>query len=258
VLLGCEANDPFKGMDDSRFGIRGDSRLVVMTYNIEDGDVGSGETPSNLWTYLSITQLIKEFDVDVVAFQEIQVGSGTFDKYGDGSPASDGDTSNLNWAFRQSNYIMPFYAFNADGGLRRDFQAVWSKFRIHNVTSIRQENGTFDPSSGNRYRNSRPTLRFRIRFEGRDIWFYGCHLKSNAGGVVEENAGNRRAQSFHLARYIMRNHSPENDLIVILGDMNTMPEDYDNSGNSTIDYLCLKFDNPYNTANDFIPLNLSI
>jgi exonuclease III len=56
----------------------------------------------------------------------------------------------------------------------------------------------------------------------------------------------------------MRNHNPESDLIVILGDMNTMEEDYDGSGNSCMDYLCLRYDNPYNMRNDFIPVNLDI
>jgi hypothetical protein len=102
----------------------------------------------------------------------------------------------------------------------------------------------------------RPILRFRIRYRGRNVWFYNMHLKSNAGGVIEDNMARRRAQAWHLARYIIRNHNPETDLIVILGDMNTMPEDFDNSGNSTIDHLCLKYDNPFNMVNDFVPVNL--
>ena len=254
LLLSCGENDPFKDFTKATAEENG-GRLTIMAYNVEDMDEGTGSTM--LSVYAEIANILKASKVDVVCFQETQPGSGTSDKYGDGSAASDGDVSNFNKALKAAGYIMPYYAFNSDGSIRRDFVSVWSRFKVDSIVSIRQEGrGSFDPSSGNRYRASRPILRYRVPFMGHEIWFYGCHLKSNAGGVIEQNAGSRRAQAFHLMRYIMRHHDPERDLIVVLGDMNTMPSDYDNSGNSTIDYLCLKYDNPFNVRNDFIPVNL--
>ncbi|MDR2733278.1 MAG: endonuclease/exonuclease/phosphatase family protein [Spirochaetota bacterium] len=232
-----------------------------MTFNVEDCDGGYAgtEVQSVLDSRaLEIVDIIKDKNIDVVVFQEIQPGSGTHDKYGDDSRSSNGDVSTMNRAFIKRDYIMPYYAFNSAGSIRRDFIAVWSKIRPTGIVSVFPTDGGFDPSTGNKYRPSRPILRFRVQHGSHDIWFYGCHLKSNSGGVIEQNAGNRRAQAFHLARYIMRNQNPEKDLIVILGDMNTMEEDYDaKSGNATMDFLCLRYDNPFNLANDFIPVNLN-
>jgi len=260
-LLSCSENDPFADIraqglmpPSSDLGNPG-GKLRIMTYNVEDMDTGSGVT--TLATYATIARVMSRHKVDVVAFQEVQAGSGTHDKYLDGSSASDGDTTYFNKALKAIPYIMPYFAFNNYGSIRLDFLATWSRFKIDGVSSIMQAEGSFDPSTGNKYRPSRPLLRFRVRYRGHDVWFYNCHLKSNSGGAIEQNAGNRRAQAFHLMRYIMRNQNPERDLIVILGDMNTMPEDFDGSGNSTIDYLCFRYDNPGNMANDFIPVNLT-
>lgn len=247
ALVSCGDSDPLPVYPEK-------DTLTIMSYNVEDMDRGTGVTEPGI--YGVIARLIRDADVDVVCFQEIQPGSGTSDKYGDGSNASDGDVTSLNKAFKAANFIMPYYGFNNHGSIRRDFVAYWSRYKVFDIASVKPINGALDPSTGNRYYSSRPFLRYRINYHGKDIWFYGGHLKSNAGGVIEQNAGSRRSQSFHLARYIMRNHVPEKDLIVILGDMNTMPMDFDNSGNSTIDYLCLKYDNPFNTANDFVPVNL--
>lgn len=232
-----------------------DGTLNVMSYNVEDMDKGNGGNSTT--TYKLIAEILRDYHVDVVCFYEIQPGSGTHDKYGDGSTASNGDITPFNKALVAADYVMPYYAFDSEGSIRRDFIAMWSKIKPDGLVSVYPTGGAFDPSTGNIYRQSRPILKFRIRHANSAIWIYGCHLKSNNGGVIEQNAGNRRAQAFHLARYIMRNQDPEKDLIIIMGDMNTMPEDYDGSGNSTIDYLCLRYDNPFNTDNDFIPVNLN-
>jgi len=110
-----------------------------------------------------------------------------------------------------------------------------------------------DPVTGNWYDGYRPALRFRIQFKSKDIWFYGLHLKSNSGGD-RSSMEMRRAQAHHLANYIKINHDPVKDYIVILGDMNSLTNDYDNSGSSTIDILSMRYDN--NPANDFVPVNL--
>jgi len=248
VLVACGDSDPVATFPEK-------DTLTIMTYNIEDCDKGGTDTSFSV--YESITSLVKNEGVDVVCFQEVQPGSATDDLYGDGSKSSDGDVTKLNRAFSQIGWIMPYYGFNTAGSVRRDFVAYWSRYPVDMISSIKPTGGAIDPSTGIVYSSSRPILQYRVKYRGKDIWFYGAHLKSNAGGVIENNAGSRRSQAFHLSRYIMLNRNPEKDLIVILGDMNTMPSDFDNSGNSTIDYLCMKYDNPYNTANDFIPVNLN-
>lgn len=205
--------------------------------------------------YARAAAFLKTNNVDIVCLQEMQPGNSLTETYGDGSISSPGDTIRFNIALLAWEHPMEYYGYSVDGGFRNDYVAYWSRFKLYDMTSVKPET-MVDPGSGKVYGGYRPILRTRVNIRGRDIWFYGMHLKSNAGGVVEDNMGRRRAQAYHLARYIQRNHDPENDLIVILGDMNTMETDYDGSGNSTIDYLCLKYDNPYNTANDFVPVNL--
>lgn len=233
--------------------------LWIMSYNVEDFSYNvNNEKPNSsdsTTAYAGVVSILRDYNIGVVGLQEVQDGSSTTDTYGDGSISSMGDVRGFNEAQVAANYKLPYYAFSSDGGFRRDYTAVWSKYPIHDVTSIRPDTMR-DPSTGIVMSGYRPILQWRIRYRGKDIWFYNAHLKSNAGGVIEENAAKRRAQAWHLSRYIQRYHNPEKDLIVILGDMNTMPEDYDGSGNSVIDYLSFKFDNPANTRNDFVPVNL--
>ena len=247
VLVSCGDSDPVAAFPEK-------DTLTIMTYNVEDFDTGGKD--ESMAPYEGIAQLLKDEGVDVVCMQETQPGSATDQKYLDGSKGSWGDVTFFNQSLKKVNYIMPYYGFNTAGSVRLDFVSYWSRYPVDSVSSVKPSDGAIDPSTGIRYNSSRPILRYRVKYKGHDIWFYGAHLKSNAGGVMEQNAGQRRSQAFHLARYIIRNQNPEKDLIVILGDMNTMPFDFDNSGNSTIDYLCLKFDNPYNTANDFVAVNL--
>lgn len=242
--------------DDDEVDIDQDA-IWIMSYNVEDFWVNVDRDSSSIsgTAYDGVAALIRDNNIGVVCLQETQEGSSTTDTYGDGSISSRGDVTEFNKALSAAGYPMRYYAFSSDGGFRRDFMSVWSKYPIYDIASIRP-NTMVDPSTGIVYGGYRPILRFRIRNRGKDIWFYNMHLKSNAGGIVEQNAARRRAQSYHLMRYITRYHNPETDLIVLLGDMNTMPMDYDGSGNSTIDYLTFRYDNPWNTANDFVPVNL--
>ena len=245
--------------DDEDDGLGYPDTLTIMTYNVEDFSYNvNNEKPhsdDSKTGYQGVANILNDNNVGVVCLQETQDGSSKTDLYGDGSISSQGDVTGFNQALQAVIPEMRHYAFTIDGGFRRDFMSVWSRYPIYDVTSIKPPT-MVDPSTGLVFDGYRPILRFRIRYRGKNVWFYNMHLKSNAGGVIEENAAKRRAQSWHLSRYIMRNHNPETDLIVLMGDMNTMPMDYDGSGNSTIDYLCMKYDNPFNTANDFTPVNL--
>ncbi|HOG65275.1 MAG TPA: endonuclease/exonuclease/phosphatase family protein [Spirochaetota bacterium] len=247
LLAGCSLSDD---IDTPSI-----STLTIMTYNVEDMDTG-GRNVTNLKAYSGIASLLKQEQVDIVLFQEIQAGSSRMDQYADGSAASWGDTRLFNEALTAQAYRMPWYGFTSRGGSRRDFLAVWSRYPLASITSIDPDR-FLDPCNHVWYTPSRPVLRCLTSVSGQKIWLYTAHLKSNAGGVVEMNAGMRRAQAFHLMSYIMRNHDPERDNVVIAGDMNSMPSDYDGLGNSTMDYLCLRYDNPWNTKNDFIPINLT-
>lgn len=250
--FGCSEDDEVDGMGYP-------DTLTIMTYNVEDFSFNvNNEKPSGktaLTAYQGIAQILSDNNVGVVCLQETQTGSSKTDLYGDGSLSSQGDVTGFNLALQALIPEMRHYAFSSDGGIRRDFTSVWSRYPLYDITSVRPPK-MIDPSTGKVFSGYRPILRFRIRYRGKNVWFYNAHLKSNAGGVIEDNMARRRAQAWHLSRYIIRNHNPQTDLIVILGDMNTMPDDYDGSGNSTMDYLCLKYDNPFNTANDFTPVNL--
>jgi len=247
IFAGCSLADDFDAPSVST--------LTIMTYNVEDMDTG-GRNVTNLKAYSGIASLLKSENVDIAMFQEIQAGSSRTDTYADGSAASWGDARLFNEALSGLDYRMPWYGFTARGGSRRDYIALWSRYPVSEITSLDPDR-FLDPCNHVWYTPSRPVLRCRTVISGKTIWLYGCHLKSNAGGVVEMNAGMRRAQAFHLMSYIMRTHNPESDNIIILGDMNTMPEDYDGLGNSTMDYLCLRYNNPWNTKNDFVPVNLT-
>lgn len=184
----------------------------------------------------------------------MQPGSSWTSYYSDGTPGSKGDTVQFNKALRSIGYDMPYQAYSIDGGGRDDYICAWSRYPIKDVASVKPSRMR-DPNTGNWYNGYRPILRFSVTVNGKKVWFYGMHLKSNSGGDAS-NIEMRRAQANHLSEYIRINHNPATERIVLAGDMNTLTNDYDGSGASTIDYLCLKNDNPGNTANDFYPVNL--
>lgn len=224
-----------------------ESVLAIGCFNVEDFESGD---------YTGIADFIQNYKLDVVMIQEMQPGSRWDHTYSDGSPGSKGDTVKFNEALVFKNYNMPYYVYSIDGGGRNDYICAWSRYPISDLASVKPSQMR-DPNTGHWYGGYRPVLRFSIMFNGKKIWFYGMHLKSNSGGSPS-NIEMRRAQANHLSKYIRINHDPVNDYIVLAGDMNTLTNDYDNSGASTIDYLCLKNDDPGNTANNLYPVNLNI
>jgi endonuclease/exonuclease/phosphatase family metal-dependent hydrolase len=223
-------------------------RLVIATYNVEDF------ATYNSYPYDKVAKYMKKHNVDVIVLQEIQSGSVSNMLYSDGTVGSGGDTANFNRSLAKfvGTNMYPYYCFNNDGGGRLDYVGAWSRYPISDVASVKSPRMQ-DPVSGHWYDGYRPALKFRIQFKGKDIWFYGLHLKSNSGGDIS-SMEMRRAQAHHLANYIKINHNTLTDYVCILGDLNSLTNDYDNSGSSTIDILTMRYDN--NSANDFTPVNL--
>lgn len=89
---------------------------------------------------------------------------------------------------------------------------------------------------------------------GTNLTVYGGHLKS---GTDLSSYNRRVAQSKALADYIRDNHNETADLIIILGDMNTMGT----NGTVNCDFAqggtlhCLTLQDDTDPANDFLPVN---
>jgi len=225
-----------------------ENRLVIATFNVEDFE--------NSGSYDKIARFLQTNKVDVVLFQEFQPGSDMDNLYDDGTVGSAGDTFWLNRSMKKAGYVLPYNAYSLNGGGRLDYVAGFSRYPIKNVMSVWPEQMQ-DPNTGKLFKGYRPILKFMITYKGRDIWFYNMHLKSNSGGDPS-NIEMRRAQAKHLADYMVINHNLEKDLIVLGGDFNSLTNDYDGSGACTLDYLCLRYDDPFNTANNLVPVNLTL
>ncbi len=211
--------------------------------------------------YNRVAKYLKDLNVDVASFQEIQSGTVVGGLYSDGTEASRGDEYLLSRTLQTNGYPMPYRAFSNNGGSRLDYVAFFSKYPMYDVANVWPAR-MVDPATGKWYTGYRPALRMRMPYRGRDIWMYTMHLKSNSGGADEDNFGLRRAQAYHLATYMLQNHNPEKDYIVITGDLNTLTNDIHRGmlGQTlgTIDYMCLRHDNPGNTNNDLHPMNLEL
>jgi len=224
-----EARALKEGMVDSEITepalYRLDDYLTVATYNVENFDLGGEQAPQ----YGNIAAFVKNEGVEVLLVNEMQT--------------NDGDIAGFTEALKALDYAMPYFGSTlmSDG---YNAIAAWSRYPLSGQSEVL---GTDGP---------RTILRFKVTAGNRDIWFYGCHLKSGP----DLSSFNRRVdQSAALEQYVKVNHDPVNDLIVLLGDMNTMGyEDGDNVNEDfapagTLEKLELKSDGT--GANDFIPVN---
>jgi len=211
--------------------------------------------------YNRIARYAIDNNVDVLCLQEVQSGTEVGGLYDDGTLASSGDEYIFSHTLKTNGYYMPYRVFSNNGGSRLDYVAFFSKYRMTDSRNVWPER-MVDPATGKWYRGYRPALQSKMRYRGKDLWFFSMHLKSNAGGADEDNFGLRRAQAHHLATHIMQTLNPDKDYIVITGDMNTLTNDIYRpmlgSTLGTIDYMCLRHDNPGNTNNDLHPMNLEI
>ena len=153
----------------------------------------------------------------------------------------------MTWRMTTSNTTDP----NEDNELEDEI-SVWSRFAITRFDQV--VCGSYqDPVSGNTVSAPRYIARVNIQVGSRSLWVYGAHLKA---ADTESDRQRRRAQAHALEEYIKSNHAEESEWIVICGDMNTITPAIEFVDAGTIGYLTMKSDNPANTANDFIAVNL--
>jgi hypothetical protein len=194
--------------------------ITIAQYNVENFDLG-GDADGQ---YGYIAQFAKDCGIDVIVVEETQ--------------SSDGDEAGFTTALEDISYPMDFHSLSS---MSDNFNSigVWSRYPLESVSEILEE-------------NTRTIYRFSIDMGDDDqIWFYGCHLKS---GTDTDSQDRRKTEAGRLETYILENHDPLSESVVVLGDMNTM-SDGDWLADGTIDRLTLKSDNPGNTDNDFIDVN---
>ncbi len=229
----------------------------IATYNVEDFG-NSGVTDS----YNKIASFMKSENINLMALQELQPGSHPADSGEWNYPANNGDAIAFDNAIRDSGIDTTNFVFSDNGGLSGvygDYLACWSQPQIIEATTILQATYA-DPISTESFNfaSLRPVLRIKIDWQGHIIWLYNLHLKAQSFPFADypDDIKKRRAQADVLRQFIQTNHNPENDNIIILGDLNTtLAEDFSTA--STMDILTFKIDNPANTNNDFIAVNLT-
>lgn len=197
--------------------------VTVCAYNVENFDLG-GDADGQ---YDRIAEFVADRDVDILAVEEIQNNA-------------DGDDASLfGEALENASHPMPYSGMSA---MSDGFNAlgVWSRFPLSDMAEILSE-------------NTRTVYRFTADIDGASIVFFVCHLKS---GSDEKSLAKRTTEASRIEQHIVRKYDPASQNIILLGDMNTMCDaDFEASG--TLSYLSLQSNNPENTTDDFIPVNLT-
>lgn len=203
-----------------------------MTYNVENFDKG-GDIASG--TYTEIANIVKTNNTDIINLCEVQ--------------STDNDEASFNAALTASGWPMAHHAFSS---LSDNYNSIgyFSRYPISDVSEILSA-------------NARTIYRYKMTVEDKEIWFYGCHLKSSTNSASEKR---RKKEAKRLANYIRGNHHDlASEYIVILGDMNTMNTgDWSENppatgGKSTVDYLELRDDSdPSNNFTSITRLKATI
>jgi endonuclease/exonuclease/phosphatase family metal-dependent hydrolase len=198
--------------------------ITIASYNVEDFDLGQESEGQ----YDHIAAFAADNAVDILVFVETQ------------KDANGDDELLFSAALEDALYSMPYRGFSSmsDGF---NASAVWSRFPLSDLEEILLE-------------NTRSVFRFTARISGEEAVFLACHLKS---GDDTESAGTRQNEARRIESYIVDNLDPRSKNIVILGDMNTM-SDSDFITPGTLSFLSLKSNNPQHSADDFIPVNLTL
>lgn len=241
----------------------GPSSVTLCTYNVEDFNLSND-------SYNKIAACVYNNGIDLIALQEVQPGDHPNDPTKWNDPNNAGDQGAFHTALQTAGSPMPSSEFSSDGGLTYlygDYLAFFSKYPLNATASILKGDYT-DPVSGQSFSMSslRPVLYTTTRFAGRTLHLFNLHLKAQGfpSESYPDDIKKRRAQAHALENHIKSNLNPVSDLIVILGDANTALTNADTQGGddfleaSTLGMLCLKSDNPGNTANDFTPMNVTL
>ncbi|MBN2723777.1 MAG: endonuclease/exonuclease/phosphatase family protein [Deltaproteobacteria bacterium] len=211
--------------------------LKIATFNMYDF--------SNYDSIENTADFIIENNIGIINLQEVQID----------------DITDLMDTLEQKNFQM-YYGISSYGGYGgdtgNDYLAVLSQWPITSADTIL--GGVYeDPVTGLDYSfsNMRPILMTKVNIYNQDVVFFNMHLKAEVPYPdCVDCINKRRAQAHALENYILDNLDPLNDRIVVTGDANTaIDEDFENG--NTIDILCMKTDNPENTSNDFLPVNLT-
>ncbi len=196
------------------FNIISPQEVTVMSWNVEN-------FRSNKFTEMAT--VIKNASVDIVVFCEVQ--------------NDDGDEGNIKSALSSISYPMQNSYITSMSDSYNSIMIV-SRFPISNTSEILKSSG-----------NTRSILRAEVDIPGgQSLWVYGCHLKARSSGLNK-----RKQEAQNLADYIKNNNNPEQDNIIIVGDMNTTELPGEAGNNSTLGYMALKDDS--NQNNDFLTIN---
>jgi endonuclease/exonuclease/phosphatase family metal-dependent hydrolase len=214
---------------------RNNSEVIIATYNLADFD--------NPEDYDALAKWLKTAEIDIIAIQEIQPE----------------DVALLNTALSAKGVTLPYYLLTVQYGFPNDYLAVWSRWPIYDSSEVVYPS-YLDPIAGTNVSLAglRPVFKFRINVLGtHPVWFYAAHLKAeNITFSIPSDLQLRRAQALVIYDTIIASQNIYTDQIIILGNMNTaLPADF--SSDQTIDILSFRTDNPSNTTNDFIPVNLA-
>ncbi len=224
LCIGCElsfppgcAPDECQFQQDPDSGIDSPFEIKLATYNVNDFDLdGTADSQAD-----HVARFVAEMGIDVIVLEEVQTE----------------DQSEFSAALEAVDYAMDFVAVSSmsDG---YNAIGVWSRYPI----------STEEILTG----HVRRVLRVDAQVSDvSTVSLYGCHLKSGTGfDDLEE----RINQARELEVYLKKNHDPNLENVVVLGDMNTMSEG-DWTPGGTMDALTLKSDNPGAPENDFIPVN---
>jgi len=179
---------------------------TIQTWNVFgfDGGFFDGNVygPPRITYYPEFAEMIKTNQPDVLCLQEVT------GEYGQET----GEMLNFASALIDVNYPMPYYARTSRGdGLKSE--AYYSRYPVSNVEEIAR-------SGDIQWNTMRIIQRFKVTFPGNvGVWFYNCHFSSAREEYYLEF---RKKEARGLANYILAKHDVEKELIVLIGDMNTV------------------------------------
>lgn len=204
--------------------------LHIATWNVHDCSAADRKSGTTLLFHAQIAAMLREQQIDVIAFQEIQT---------EGRKGA--DIALLSAALERAGWPMPHVAVAK--GPQSDDLAIFSRYPIAEARSILDPRGKNWP---------RPALEARIDAEGAQLTLYCAHFKAYDD---TRSLGQRLAQASALSALIREEFADTlgGEAIVVLGDFNTVSP-YDAQAGGTLDSLQLRDDTE--SANDFLSVNM--
>ncbi len=229
TMMLCAAPTP--GAAQARAGATlSATSLRVATWNVHDCSATDRKSGATLLFHSQIAAVLKELQIDIIAFQEVQI---------EGRKGADIEL--LTRALETRGWPMPYVVWAK--GPQSDDLAIFSRYPIDMSRSILNPTGKNWP---------RPALEARVNVEGTPLYYFTAHFKAYDDSRSLEQ---RIAQARALADYIRGKFGSaiSGAMVVIAGDFNTVsPYDMQNGG--TLDTLQLR-DNA-DGDDDFLSLNM--